>query len=998
MVSGAPQVAVYPQPPQLAVQAAQLGVPAPMMVHPVVGAVSPPHYYPHQLPRPVVASQPVIGGAVTSYQQPQPQQLPQPQMVPGSQPQMPVQAMPVQAQRQMPNPAQMPMPGHLPVPMQSRPLVPMPAPPTEAVAPPAGAEGKKRSKADYDGSSKPRRAQTALNFFSAFARKAVRKENPEISEDDLKSAVQQSWNMLAALERLKFEEKEAADLVRFQMQTKVFEELHPASAGAAGAGSAGEWSRVVISLKGTPEKLDSLEGPRTPAGKAKAKAKGSDGKGSNGSGSKGSGKPSAKGKSPASAKAKSAGKEGGKAAAKGGKDGEAKASQEGKEKEGKEGEKGEKGEKKRVRGPPANAHALKKPRTAYQVFCSEQKPAVMAQTKRAFAAKPPSDKPDGAAPVDKPSGAAGPSADGDAASSEAKKIALAVGVALSRAWKSLGTEGRGSYEERAEQEKILVIRDVQAAARRAGPGEGGLAKLREAIEAFAHKQPEQFVQLHERLVADEQSYLVRQQREQQRLRQKEEREAAEAYKQRYPIADELLRLEPPPPVPLAPRPSPRFGVNLPPELQRAAGLQLMIVEFVHTFSGWLRLAPFSMEELRGALLQRAPTVLLTELLLALLLPLLQEELAPLAEGGPPPEVDAEAAREALALSDGVRGPVPLLSRRLPMREASSLREASTAEALRWLLVRRGVTAAAEPEVAAALRALGAREAWELPMWEKLCLLCWLCDEVVGSEAMRKQLQANLEARVELQAAEAKAETERRAVARQEVQAAKEAAAAREAAAKEAEEEGGEEGGANPKPAKKAKAAKKAAAAGAGTNAGTGAGTSAAAVVAPTAPAAAAAGEEESGVTLPPDDEYDYGEAEADEDEDEEVEEEGKKVGRGRAMKRQREKATAARRDKLHMLKKRREKALERLHEATEKEDLPQLNEAMRLVQGAQLEGTRGGVKWRFPELSAALQLVEALQKREQALESIRARRDAVARLPLRTEPLGVDRDRTRCAA
>ena len=36
---------------------------------------------------------------------------------------------------------------------------------------------------------------------------------------------------------------------------------------------------------------------------------------------------------------------------------------------------------------------------------------------------------------------------------------------------------------------------MQAAAKRAGPGEGGLAKLREAIEAFARKQPEQFVQV-----------------------------------------------------------------------------------------------------------------------------------------------------------------------------------------------------------------------------------------------------------------------------------------------------------------------------------------------------------------------------------------------------------------------------------------------------------------------------------------------------------------------
>ena len=456
---GAPQVAMHPQPPQPAVQVAQPpGLPPPMVCQPVpVMGASPPNYYHHQLPRPVVATQPVMGGPVTSYQQPLPQQLPQPQMVSGSG-QMPVQAMPVQAQRQMPNPARMAMPGHPPMPMPNRPLVPMPAPPTEAGAPPAGAEGKKL-KAAYDGSTKPRRAQTALNFFSAFARKAVRKENPEISEDDLKSAVQQSWNHLGAPERLKFEEKEAADLVRYQQQSLIFEELNPSAAGGAGAGSAGEWSRVVISLKGTAEKLDSLDGPRTPVGRAKVKAKssvssggkgsggkgsGGKGSGSKGSGSKGGGTLGVKSKSPLAKGTKGTGKEGGKAAAKGGtgKDGDGKA--------GREGEKKRDGEKKRIRGPPANAHALKKPRTAYMVFCSEQKPMVMAQTKRAFAAKPPSDKPDGAPAADTAGGgaAAGPSADGDAASSEARQIALAVGVALSRAWKSLGTEGRAAYEVR----------------------------------------------------------------------------------------------------------------------------------------------------------------------------------------------------------------------------------------------------------------------------------------------------------------------------------------------------------------------------------------------------------------------------------------------------------------------------------------------------------------------------------------------------------------------
>ena len=207
--AGGPQDAARPQPPQPAVQVAP-GVPPPM-VHPPVpgmrpGAPLPPNY-PHQLPRPVVASQPVMAGPVPAYQQPQPQQLPPPQMPSGSV-QMPVQAMRV-AQRPMPPMAQMPMPGPPPMPVQSPPPAPMPAPPTEAGAPADGAEGKKPKPA-YDGSTKPRRAQTAFNFFSAFARKNVRKVNPEISEDDLKSAVNQSWNELAAPTRAKFEEKEVA--------------------------------------------------------------------------------------------------------------------------------------------------------------------------------------------------------------------------------------------------------------------------------------------------------------------------------------------------------------------------------------------------------------------------------------------------------------------------------------------------------------------------------------------------------------------------------------------------------------------------------------------------------------------------------------------------------------------------------------------------------------------------------------------------------------------
>ena len=57
---------------------------------------------------------------------------------------------------------------------------------------------------------------------------------------------------------------------------------------------------------------------------------------------------------------------------------------------------------------------------------------------------------------------------------------------------------------------------------------------------------------------------------------KEEKEAEAARKLRYPIADCLLKDEPPLEPPLPPWPTPKFGLNLPPDAQRLAGTLLSV--------------------------------------------------------------------------------------------------------------------------------------------------------------------------------------------------------------------------------------------------------------------------------------------------------------------------------------------------------------------------------------------------------------------------------------
>ena len=147
-------------------------------------------------------------------------------------------------------------------------------------------------------------------------------------------------------------------------------------------------------------------------------------------------------------------------------------------------------------------------------------------------------------------------------------------------------------------------------------------KLRKEIAEFARGQPEAFVQLHERLVADENAVKARVLKQEEKAKEKVKKEAEAAFKARYPIADELLVDEPPLETPLPPAPDARYRLNLPPTLQPLSAELISLCDFVHTFGEALQISPISLDELRAALLHRGPSALLVGLFGALVRPLL----------------------------------------------------------------------------------------------------------------------------------------------------------------------------------------------------------------------------------------------------------------------------------------------------------------------------------------------------------------------------------------
>jgi hypothetical protein len=88
----------------------------------------------------------------------------------------------------------------------------------------------------------------------------------------------------------------------------------------------------------------------------------------------------------------------------------------------------------------------------------------------------------------------------------------------------------------------------------------------------------------------------------------------------------------------------------------------------------------------------------------------------------------------------------------------------------------------------------------------------------------------------------------------------------------------------------------------------------------------------------------------------------------------------------------RERARAKLREAIAAEELPQLQEALKLASQARMEGIhKDGRPWRFEVLSEALKLVTLLESREQQVEVQRARRAQAQAYAVRREPLGTDR-------
>jgi hypothetical protein len=562
---------------------------------------------------------------------------------------------------------------------------------------------------------------------------------------------------------------------------------------------------------------------------------------------------------------------------------------------------------------------------------------------------------------------------------------------LSKRWKALSLEQKEPFEERARKEKEAVLKEAQAAAKRlASSGEGGHGKLREQIEAFGTKQPAAFVALFERLAADDLAVAARLEKQTARDKQREAKEAEALRKLRYPIADELLANEPPHEPPLAEWPEPRYAINLPPEAQPCVGSLLAAFDFVSTYADPLGLTRFSLEELRLALLHRGPSVLLSEMALALLRFCLPED----------PSSPDEGAKVRVQAGLAGQAGAELTAAGLPCRGAPTrgvLTEASWVEVARWVLVRQA-EGNDDPTMMRALEAMRATELWRLPLEQKLVVLLALIEAASASDAMRAVLSEHLErysealgAQREKEKEEREKENERRAAARalKEEKARAAAAAAAEAGAEG--EGGGEEATAGAKAGKKRKRPSK------------GADKGGASAEAADGSAEGANADEGSGcagsddAVLPPPPE----ELEPPDDSAAVAAAASASGGggggggggvKGHASDRVKAKELADSYAKAVALHNKREKASAKLREAIAAEELPQLQEALKLASQARMEGRhKDGRPWRFEVLSEALMLVTLLESREQQVEVQRARRAQAQAYAVRREPLGIDR-------
>ena len=148
-------------------------------------------------------------------------------------------------------------------------------------------------------------------------------------------------------------------------------------------------------------------------------------------------------------------------------------------------------------------------RNAFQIFAAEERVAATAAARQAIissihaaAAATVTFSAEGGG-IRSPANTKPPKVDENSAAFK-KELKQAVVSELGRAWRNLSTDEKAMYEARSKDEKAQVLKDAQSAARRvATSGGDGYTKLREQIDAFAEKQPEPFIQLFERLAADD---------------------------------------------------------------------------------------------------------------------------------------------------------------------------------------------------------------------------------------------------------------------------------------------------------------------------------------------------------------------------------------------------------------------------------------------------------------------------------------------------------------
>ena len=86
---------------------------------------------------------------------------------------------------------------------------------------------------EYDPRKAPRRAQTAWNYYTSKARRVLKRERPQATEEELQALLKASWEQLPAAERSVYEGKAAADRERHASQLALHASLHASHRSAS---------------------------------------------------------------------------------------------------------------------------------------------------------------------------------------------------------------------------------------------------------------------------------------------------------------------------------------------------------------------------------------------------------------------------------------------------------------------------------------------------------------------------------------------------------------------------------------------------------------------------------------------------------------------------------------------------------------------------------------------------------------------------------------------